>query len=148
MTKASFDLDAIVAEGRAQDVATSFDHELQPHPQQRQTAKAAVGLYTTAQDLARFVLAYTGENPVLRPETVQQMISPQPGTGGTWGLGQTLFVANDVGGYVVGHDGGSLPAWGAWMRVHPASGNGMVMIREFDVSEWLYWKQRTYLQSS
>ena len=104
MTKASFDLDAIASEGRARDLATSFDTELKPHPHRRYTATAAVSLYATPQDMAQFVLAYTGENPVLRQETLKQMMTPQPGTAATWGLGQTLFVENDAGGHVVGHE--------------------------------------------
>jgi CubicO group peptidase (beta-lactamase class C family) len=148
MTKASFDLDAITSEGRAQQLATSYDHELQPHPHRRHTAKAAAALYATPQDMARFAMAYTAnENPVLRPETLKQMLTPQPGTAGTWGLGQTLFAANDAGGHVVGHDGGSPPAWGAWMRVNPATGNGMVLMVSGGQGavnqlghDWVYWE--------
>lgn len=147
MTKASFDWDAIASEGRTQDLATSFDTELKPHPPRRYAATAAVSLYATPQDVARFVLAYTGENPVLRQETLKQMLMPQPGTSETWGLGQTLFVENDAGGYVVGHSGGTYPAWGAMMRVNPATGNGMVLMVSGGqgslnqlVHDWIYWE--------
>jgi CubicO group peptidase (beta-lactamase class C family) len=147
MTKAGFDLDAITSEGRAQDLAPGFDRKLTPHPPRRYTAKAAVALWATPQDLARFVLAYTGENPVLRQETLKQMMMPQPGTSATWGLGQTLFVANDAGGYIVGHSGGTYPAWGAMMRVNPATGNGMVLMvsgghRAVNQlpHDWIYWE--------
>ena len=148
MTRSSFDLDALAAEGRLQEITTSYDSELRSQPHRRQTAKAAVSLYTTAHDLARFAVAYTArENPVLRQETVKQMLMPQPGTAGTWGLGQTLFVANDAGGYIVGHDGGSPPAWGGWMRVNPATGNGIVMMSSGGrgavnklPDDWVYWE--------
>lgn len=147
MTKASFDPDAIASEGRAQDLASSFDKELKPNPRRRYTAKAAVALYATSQDMARFVLAYTGENPVLKQETLKQMMAPQPGTSGAWGLGQTLFVENGAGGHVVGHDGGTYPAWGAMMRVNPATGNGMVLMVSGGqgtlnqlVHDWTYWE--------
>lgn len=148
MTRSSFDLDAITAEGRVQQIATSYDSELRAQPHRRQTAQAAVSLYTTAHDLARFAMAYTApENSVLRIETVKQMLMPQPGTGGSWGLGQTLFIANDAGGYIVGHDGGSPPAWGGWMRVNPATGNGIVMMTSGGrgavnklADDWLYWE--------
>ena len=148
MTRSSFDLDAITAEGRVQEIATSYDDELRSQPHRRHAAKAAVSLYTTAHDLARFAMAYTArENPVLRQETVKQMLMPQPGTAGTWGLGQTLFIANDDGGYIVGHDGGSNPAWGGWMRVNPATGNGMVMMSSGGrgavnilAHDWVYWE--------
>jgi CubicO group peptidase (beta-lactamase class C family) len=147
MTRSSFDLDAITAEGRAQELATSYDYQLRPHPHRRYTSQAGVALFATPQDLARFVVAYTGENPVLRQETLEQMMKPQPGTAGTWGLGQTLFVANDSGGYVAGHDGGSLPAWGAMMRVNPATGNGLVLMVSGGQGavnqlghDWVYWE--------
>jgi len=121
MTKASFDLEAIASEGRSQDLATSYDRELKRHPTRRYTATAAVSLYATPQDVAQFARAYSRENPVLSQETLKQMMMPQPGTSGSWGLGQTLFVANEAGDHVVGHDGGTLPAWGAIMRVNPAT---------------------------
>jgi CubicO group peptidase (beta-lactamase class C family) len=147
MTSASFDLDSIVSEGRAHHLATSYDKELTAHPHRRFAAQAAVSLYATPRDLARFALAYAGENPVLRQETLKQMLTPQPGTAGTWGLGQTLFVANNAGGSVVGHDGGSPPAWGAWVRVNPANGNGMVMMISGGrgaanqlAHDWVYWE--------
>ena len=147
MTRASYDLDAIAADGHSQDMATSFDHDLQPRPLRRYVASAGVALYTTPQDLARFVLAHTAENPVLRQETLQQMMTPQQATAGTWGLGLALFVANDAGGYVVGHDGGSPPAWGANMAVNPATGNGLVLMLSGGRGatnqlkyDWLYWE--------
>jgi CubicO group peptidase (beta-lactamase class C family) len=127
--------------------APAFDGDLQPRPHRRHTALAAVSLYATARDLSRFVLAFTAPNPVLRDDTLQRMMQPQPGTGGSWGLGQTLFARTGAGGYVVGHDGGSPPAWGAMVRVNPASGNGMVLLSSGGRGavnrlghDWLYWE--------
>ena len=147
MTKASFDLEAIASEGRSQDLAASYDRELKVHPPRRYTATAAVSLYATARDVAQFARAYSRENPVLSQETLKQMMMPQPGTSGSWGLGQTLFVANDAGGHVVGHDGGTFPAWGATMRVNPATGNGIVLMVSGGrtpvsplANDWVYWE--------
>lgn len=147
MTKSSFDLDAIVAEGCAQDLATAFDANLNPHPPRRYTAQAAVSLRTTPHDLAQFVRAYAGASSVLKQETLKQMMTPQPGTGGSWGLGQTLFVADEAGGYVVGHDGGAFPASGAAVRVNPATGNGFVLMVSGGrgavnqlAHDWVYWE--------
>ena len=67
MTKSSFDLDAILSDGRSDDLATSYDSDLKPHPHRRYTAKAAVSLRTTPGDMAKFVLAFLRENPVLSP---------------------------------------------------------------------------------
>jgi len=126
MTNADFDLDRIEAEGRAQDLATAFDHEVMPRPRRRHVAVASVGLYATARDLARLAQAFRG-NRVLSDDMLRQMMLPQQGTSGTWGLGTTLFVPNDAGGHVAGHDGGSPPAWGAMLRANPATGNAMVL---------------------
>jgi CubicO group peptidase (beta-lactamase class C family) len=147
MTKSSFDLDAILAEGRASDLARNYDGDLQPQAHRRYTAQAAVSLRTTARDLAQFVVAYTRANPVLKPETLKLMMTPQPGTGGTWGLGQTLYVANDAGGFVGGHSGAAFPASGATLRVNPATGNGFVLLASGGRGatnqlphDWLYWE--------
>ncbi|MGH7600868.1 MAG: serine hydrolase domain-containing protein, partial [bacterium] len=91
MTKSSFDLEVIVAEGRTHDLATSFDRDLKSHPHRRYTAQAAVSLRATPHDLAQFVLAYTGENPVLRQETLEQMMTPQPGDRGNLGFGSNAL---------------------------------------------------------
>jgi CubicO group peptidase (beta-lactamase class C family) len=147
MTKSSFDLDAIIAEGRAPDLATGYDGDLQPHAHRRYTAQAAVSLRTTAHDLAQFVVAYTAKNPVLKPETLRLMMTPQPGTGDTWGLGQTLYVANDAGGFVAGHSGAAFPASGASLRVNPATGDGFVLLASGGRGatnqlphDWVYWE--------
>lgn len=147
MTKASFDLDAITAEGRAQDLAPNFDRALQPQPHRRYTAMAGVSLRVTAQDMAQLLLAYTRANPVLKPETLKQMLSPQPGTGGSWGLSHTLYVENDAGGYVAGHGGGAFPASGAMMLVNPATGNGIALMVSGSAGatnqlphDWIYWE--------
>jgi CubicO group peptidase (beta-lactamase class C family) len=147
MTKSSYNLDAVIAEGRLQDLVPSFDGSLNPHPPRRYTAQAAVALRVTSRDLAQFALAYARENPVLKPATLKQMMTPQPGTAGTWGLGQTLYVANDAGGYVVGHSGAAFPAQGASMRVNPATGNGFVLTVSGGrgatnqlVHDWVFWE--------
>jgi CubicO group peptidase (beta-lactamase class C family) len=147
MTKSSFDLESIISEGRAHDLAANFDRELKSHPHRRYTTQAAVSLRATPRDLAQFVVAYTRENPVLEQETLEQMVTPQAGTGGTWGLGQTLFVENEAGGYVAGHSGGAFPATGASVRVNPATGNGFILMGSGGrgatnqlVHDWIYWE--------
>jgi CubicO group peptidase (beta-lactamase class C family) len=147
MTKSAFDLEVISSEGHLQDLAASYDHELRPQPHRFYTAKASVSLHTTPHDLGRFVAAYTEGNPVLKQITLNQMMIAQPGTAGTWGLGHTLFIQGDEGTNVVGHDGGTLPAWGAWIRVNLATGNGAVMMISGGrggvnqlMHDWVYWE--------
>lgn len=150
MTRASFDLDAIVSEGREHDLAPNFDPGLTPQPRRRYTVTSAVALYATADDMAQFARAFAGENPVLGQQTLKQMMTPQQGTGGTWGLGLTLFVENDAGGYVIGHDGGAYPASGAMVRMNPATGNGFVLMVSGSQGaanqlghDWVYWETGT-----
>ncbi|MGB3613646.1 MAG: serine hydrolase domain-containing protein [Elainellaceae cyanobacterium] len=147
MTKASFDWEHIEADGRADNLATSFDTDLKPSPHRRYTAAAAASLYATAQDMAALVQAYSGRNPVLAPETLALMLSPQPGTADIWGLGHSLYVATENGGYVVGHDGGNLPALNHTVRVNPATGNGIVvmvsgstMLASQVGDDWVFWE--------
>lgn len=147
MEKSSFDWEAIAASGRTDKLATSFDEELQPSPHRRYTATAAASLYATPQDMARFVQAYSRKNLVLKQETLKQMMQPQPGAHQDWGLGHALYVANGTDEYVVGHDGGNLPALGHTVRVNPATGNGIVLLISGNLElasqlgdEWVYWE--------
>lgn len=109
--------------GPTADTVPAFDGELKVQPPRHYAAAASVALHTTPRDLARFACAFTRENAVLERETLRRMFAPQPGTAGTWGLGHALY-----GAKVVGHDGGTLPAWGAMLRVNRATGNGMVLM--------------------
>jgi CubicO group peptidase (beta-lactamase class C family) len=145
MTKSGFALESLPEA----DLAPNFDARLAVQPRRRFAATGAVALYATARDLARFAAAFTGENPVLKSETVKQMLMPQPATGDSWGLGQTLF-ARTGGGYLAGHDGGSYPAWGAMLRVNPESGNAMILtvsggsgaVNQL-AHDWVYWETGT-----
>lgn len=147
MEKSSFDWEAIAASDRIDELATSFDEELQPSPHRRYTATAAASLYATPQDMARFVQAYSRKNLVLKQETLKQMMQPQPGAHQDWGLGHTLYVANGIDEYAVGHDGGNLPALGHTVRINPATGNGIVLLISGNLElasqlgdDWVYWE--------
>ncbi len=147
MTKSSYDLDAIIAEGCTENLVTNYDVILQAHPHRRYANMAGVSLRVTPHDLAQFVTAYYNENKVLNKETLKQMITPQPGTSSSWALGHEVYIENNSGGYVIGHSGGAFPRTGASMRVNPATGNGIaimmtggqVTINSF-VNDWIYWE--------
>jgi CubicO group peptidase (beta-lactamase class C family) len=147
MVTASFDQGAIIAAGRGGDLAASFDKEVAPQAVRRYAAVAGVSLHATPRDLAQFMRAFVRPDPVLRPETLQQMLQPQPATLSGWGLGHTLFVTAERGGLVIGHDGGASPAWGALFRVNPVSGNGMALVVSGGRGavnrlghDWVYWE--------
>ncbi len=128
MSSASFDAEANSANDRAQRLADGINARLEPQPPRRYAAVASVALHATARDVARFAQAIAAGNSVLKPETVRQMLTAQPGTAGSWGLGHAIFVDDGAGTRVVGHDGGTPPSWGASMRVNPANGNGFVLL--------------------
>ena len=147
MAKSGFGMGTLAAKGREPDLAPNFDRRLNVQPRRRYPATAAVALYATAEDLANFARAFSGDNPVLEEATVKLMLIPQAGTAGSWGLGQTLYVDNDSGGHVVAHDGGAYPAWGAMVRTNPATGNGFVLLVSGGTGavnrlshDWVYWE--------
>ncbi|MGB3517090.1 MAG: serine hydrolase domain-containing protein [Elainellaceae cyanobacterium] len=147
MNNSTFDWEVLANAGHAEDVVASFDAKLNLSPPRHYTATAAASLYATPQDMARFVQAYMGQNPVLIRETLRQMMSPQPGARQDWGLGHTLYVANNADGYVVGHDGGNLPALGHTVRINPETSNGIVLMISGNLhlasklgDDWVYWE--------
>jgi CubicO group peptidase (beta-lactamase class C family) len=111
MTRSTFDFDTA-----AKTLVPAFDRDQRKHAPRRYAAPAGVALYATPHDVARFAEA-------LSRESARPMFVPQNATGGSWGLGPTLY-----GGGVVGHDGGSVPAWGAVLRVNPATGNAFILL--------------------
>jgi CubicO group peptidase (beta-lactamase class C family) len=128
-------------------VAAAYDHDLQVRSRVRYAAPAGVGLLTTADDLARFAKAHALSNPVLSAKTLQVMAEPQPATGRSWGLGLTRYAEDDRGALVIGHSGGTRPAWGAMLRVNPRSGNALVLLSSGGSGslnrlphDWVYWE--------
>jgi hypothetical protein len=58
-----------------------------------------------------------------------------------------LYVASGTNDYVVGHDGGNLPALGHTVRINPATGNGIVLLISGNLElasqlgdDWVYWE--------
>ncbi len=147
MLKSSYDVDAIITEGRLQDLATNYDLELQPYPIRHYSNMAGVSLRSTSHDLAQLVMAYYNENSVLSKQTIQLMLMPQANTNKQWALGHTLYTQQANETYIVGHGGGAFPASGAEMRLSPATGNGIVILAAgtqgliSDLADvWTYWE--------
>ena len=129
------------------DIAAAYDHDLEVRSRRRYAAPAGVGLLTTAEDLARFAKAHQRGNPVLSAETLRTMTEPQRATAGSWGLGLTRYAEDGRGALVVGHSGGTLPAWGAMLRVNPRSGNALILLSSGGSGslnrlphDWVYWE--------
>lgn len=119
-------------------------------------ATGAASLYTSANDMARFLQAQApGPNGepagrgVLRPETLAAMRAPHGYQYGIpiWGLGVILFAPNGAGEAIIGHDGNNFPAINTAARVDPASGDGIVVLETGAPllatqigGDWVFWK--------
>lgn len=121
----------------------------------RFTALGAASLYTSAADMTRFIEAQLpGENGappgrgVLSPAMLEAMRRPQAFLFGlpVWGLGETLYVPNGAGSYVIGHDGNNYPAINTTTRIDPATGDGILVLETGNATlareiggEWTFW---------
>jgi len=83
----------------------------------------------------------------LSKETISQMLSPQPQTDSTWGLGHRLYGVNNQGKFIAGHMGATFPASGAEIRLNPSTGNAIVILASGTQSyisslaeDWQYWE--------
>ncbi len=113
------------------------------------TATGAASLYTSANDLTRFVQAQDDGGGVLRPTTLDEMRAPAGYLLGlpVWGLGPTLYTPTPSGGVIIGHDGQNFPAINTTARVDPATGDGIIVLQTGSAAlareiggEWTYWQ--------
>ncbi|CAA9425454.1 MAG: Beta-lactamase class C-like and penicillin binding proteins (PBPs) superfamily [uncultured Rubellimicrobium sp.] len=137
-------------------LALSYDGEGAAAPFRHYTALVAASLYSTADDMARFVAAHhSGQNgepvgrEVLRPETVIAMRVIEARRFGLpiWGLGTILYAPDGQGSFVIGHEGGNAPAVTTTARFNPATGDGIVVLQtgrpELPArigAEWVRWQ--------
>jgi CubicO group peptidase (beta-lactamase class C family) len=147
MHQSSYNVDSLLSEGKTKYLAPNFDLELNPLPHRHYTNMAGVSLRTTTHDLAQLAASYHLENEVLSKETIRLMLSPQPKTDSTWGLGHRLYGFNNQGRFIAGHMGGTFPASGAEIRLNPATGNAIVILASGTQSfisglaeDWQYWE--------
>lgn len=89
--------------------------------------------YTSAHDLAVFLASLhakqAGEKP-LSGTAIAEMANVQGRLFGTlfWGLGTTLYVWDEEGAEVIGHDGRNHPAINTTARLHRLSGDGIIVL--------------------
>lgn len=141
---------------QAENVATFYDVDGSTAPHFRYTATGAASLYTSAADLTRFIQAHLpgprGEPPgrgVLSPRTLELMRRPHAAQFGVdhWGLGVILYVPNNRGSFIIGHDGGNAPAINTAARFDPNTGDGIIVLETGNPSlatrlagEWTFWR--------
>ena len=119
------------------------------------TSLAATGLYSSANDLAKFVAMQLPEKlraakakEILSQETLQLMRMPHASMMGLdiWGLGAMLFTSNNEDDYIIGHGGGS-PSLNSTVRVNPANGNAVILLETGNkflaadaATRWTLWE--------
>ncbi|MEO1169453.1 MAG: serine hydrolase domain-containing protein [Pseudomonadota bacterium] len=147
MADSSFDHE-MAARG---ELSENFDTVGRAEPYRRYTALAATALYTSAEDMARFVVAQApgAENPVLSDDSRAQMRDPHGRELGAdiWGLGTMLYARNGRGDFIIGHDGNNEPAINTAVRLDPDTGDGIVILETGApilateiAGEWVFWK--------
>lgn len=98
--------------------ATALPRGYETFPEQ-----AASGLWTSANDLARFILAFTSDEAFLREELRVLVTSRAENS---WhGLGPRI---NGEGQGLVVHHGGSNQSYQSWVEFHPGTGDGFVAL--------------------
>ncbi|MDZ7629201.1 MAG: serine hydrolase domain-containing protein [Parvularculaceae bacterium] len=127
----------VLDEQTAPKVATIYDEDGAEAIHYSFTAVAAASLYTSTEDLTRFLQAQTAGaegapagRGVLRPETLAAMHAVEASQFGfgIWGLGEVLYAPNRSGGFIVGHDGSNAPAINTAARVDPDTGDGVIVL--------------------
>ncbi|MHA7901578.1 MAG: serine hydrolase domain-containing protein [Henriciella sp.] len=134
-------------------VAQNFDLNGDVEPLRWYTALGATSLFTSADDLARFITAQVrpGAQIVLSEQSLALMRTPHASQMGAdiWGLGAMLYAPNNQGGYIIGHDGNNGPAINTVARFDPTTGDGIVILSTGSemlatelAGEWVFWKTR------
>ncbi len=132
-------------------LAQNFTPDGSAAPFRWYAALAATSLFTTSDDLAKFVTAQAPgrSNPVLSDSTISLMREPHASDMGAdiWGLGTMLYAPNNSGGFIIGHDGSNEPAINTAARLDPNTGNGIVILSTGNpmlatelAGEWVFWK--------
>ncbi|QFT77422.1 Penicillin-binding protein 4* [Erythrobacter sp. THAF29] len=132
-------------------LAENFRPDGTAEPFRWYTALAATSLFTTSEDLGKFLMAQAsdGANPVLSSSTMNLLNQPHASEMGAeiWGLGTMLYASNNAGGHIIGHDGSNEPAINTAARLDPARGDGIVVLSTGNpmlatelAGEWVFWK--------
>ena len=147
MERTTFDHTRALELGLAENFKPDGDTE----PFRWYTALAATSLFTTPEDLAKFISAQAPSvsNPVLSDRATAAIRQPHASEMGAdiWGLGTMLYAPNNSGGFTIGHDGSNEPAINTAARLDPATGDGIVVLSTGNpmlatelAGEWVFWK--------
>ena len=118
-------------------VATPYKDSGEPWAPYQFVEQGSGGLYTTAEDLARFVAAALPSpdgapigRGIIPPDSVKSMLVPAAGTKGAYGLGYK-YLPVPQGPTLLSHDG-SNEGWRAIFFLNSETGDGLVMLVNSD----------------
>ena len=87
------------------------------------------GIYSTPNDLARFVIANMGYQRLLSPENLKSMQTGKLSGKDNYGLG--FFISREQSGSIINH-GGAVAGYSAHLAFEPASRYGVVIMRNYN----------------
>jgi len=134
MTKSAFAPDAAIREGLASAVMRGYDGREFSAPTFELGMSPAGSMYAPVTDLGKFMSAIfadgTGENgPVVSPETLNEMLSPQFGEDSGYGIG---FGLGELDGHrFVGH-GGAIYGFATQLSMLPDEKLGAIAVTTVD----------------
>lgn len=136
------------AEAHDGTLAQSYDTDGNLAAYDQFTALAAASLFTTVGDIARFMQANLGPNPVLSQASLDAMYTPHAflGDTGIHALGPKIFARNGKGVFIHGHDGSGGPAINTAARVNLQTGEGIIVFVTGNYNfasrmadYWIFW---------
>jgi len=102
---------------------------------------AASGLWVSAADMAKFMSALLGDETFLSPQMRSEIFNRQVNS---WhGLGPRI---NGEGANHVVHHGGANNSYQTWFEVHPASGDGLIVLTNSGGGRALAYEVRITLE--
>lgn len=127
------------------NIAKAHDREARPQALPRgyesMPEMAASGLWTSADDMGKFLQVILSKSNFLSDEMWEEMLTRQPPS---WhGLGPRL---NGVGEKAVFHHGGSNDSYQAWFEGHPSSRRGLVVLTNSSGGRMLAYEMRNAVE--
>ena len=139
----------------AASLAQYFDEKGNTRAYPFYTSLAATGLYSSANDLAKFVAMQLPEklrsskvNSILSKVSLKEMRMPHASKLGIdiWGLGAMIFASNNQYDFIIGHGGGS-PSLNSTVRLNPSNGNAFILLETGNkylaadsATKWTLWE--------
>ncbi|MDP4821816.1 MAG: serine hydrolase [Saprospiraceae bacterium] len=134
MTSSSFKPEQGLKDRLADALMWGYDGRTFPAPTFELGMSPAGSMYSTVEDLATFMRALMGENPVIGAASLREMWTPQfaePGSTSGFGLGFAL--SERSGKQVVGH-GGAIYGFATELAMIPEEGIGVVVAVSRDLA--------------